>query len=357
MAPPLRVPLDRPQPDCARFIRAVTTDFEPPRPPLVEYLVNDAARKAVLARLDRQWVDPGGDRRQQAACWDNFIAFWHHMGYDFVRYEKAMDLPAADNREGGKDGRAFQETGKGPIGSWDNFQRYPWPDPDQVDFFPYEYLAEHLPEGMGLIVAHAAGMLEHLTRLFGYEPLCIALYDQPDLVAAVADRLGTLMARYYERLLDLPNLIAVWPGDDMGFKGGTMISPDDLRKYTLPWHRRFAEMTHAAGLPYFLHSCGNLARVHDDLIEDVKIDAKHSFEDAILPAERFKQAYGDRIGTLGGVDLDVLARRSPEQVRKYVRGKIEACAPGGRFAIGSGNSIPDYIPVENYLTMIDEALR
>ena len=71
----------------------------------------------------------------------------------------------------------------------------------------------------------------------------------------------------------------------------------------------------------------------------------------------FKKQWGGRIGVLGGVDIDKLTRLSPERLRVYVRGVIEECAPGGRFAIGSGNSIPDYIPVENYLTMVDEILR
>ena len=106
------------------------------------------------------------------------------------------------------------------------------------------------------------------------------------------------MVRYYERLLELPNLIAIWPGDDMGFKGGTMISPADLKKYTLPWHAKFAEMTHAAGLPFFLHSCGQLGEIYDHLIDEVKIDAKHSFEDAICPVEDFWRQYGGRIGVL-----------------------------------------------------------
>ena len=70
----------------------------------------------------------------------------------------------------------------------------------------------------------------------------------------------------------------------------------------------------------------------------------------------FKKQGGDKIGVLGGVDIDKLTRLSPEELRTYVRKIIDDCAPGGRFAIGSGNSIPDYIPVENYLTMVDEAL-
>ncbi|GAF91939.1 unnamed protein product, partial [marine sediment metagenome] len=152
-------------------------------------------------------------------------------------------------------------------------------------------------------------------------------------------------------------LIAVFPGDDMGFRSGTLLSPDDLRKYIVPWHRKFAEMTHAAALPYFLHSCGDLGEVMDDFINDVGIDAKHSFEDAITPAGEAKRRWGGRIGILGGVDVDVLTRRTPRQIRAYVRKLIDQCAPGGRFAVGSGNSIPDYVPVENYMTMIDEALR
>ena len=93
-----------------------------------------------------------------------------------------------------------------------------------------------------------------------------------------------------------------------------------------------------------------------DLIDEVGIDAKHSFEDAIMPVTEVKRRYGKRIGLLGGVDVDVLSRRLPSEVRKYVRNVIDQCAPGGRYAVGSGNSIPSYIPVENYLTMLDEAL-
>jgi len=59
---------------------------------------------------------------------------------------------------------------------------------------------------------------------------------------------------------------------------------------------------------------------------------------------------------LGGIDVDILAAGTPEQVRKRARTLIEVCGSRGRYAVGSGNSIPSYIPVENYLAMVDEAL-
>ena len=45
------------------------------------------------------------------------------------------------------------------------------------------------------------------------------------------------MEAYYERLLELEHLIAIFPGDDMGFRTGTLMSPEHLRKYILPWQR------------------------------------------------------------------------------------------------------------------------
>jgi uroporphyrinogen decarboxylase len=279
-----------------------------------------------------------------------------------VRLEIALPFPqrqliGRDPTPGIVHERAWADQHHGTITSAQDFEAYPWPSLEQMDFFPLEYVSTHLADGMGLVSCHAGGIYEHLSAIMSYEGLCIALYDDPDLVRAVCDRVGGLMEGYYRHLLQLSNLIAVFPGDDMGFRSGTLIAPEHLRGYTLPWHRRFARMAHDAGLPYFVHSCGNVEAVMEDLIADVRIDGKHSFEDAIMPIREVQAKYGDRIAVLGGVDVDVLTRQPPERVREYVRSVIDACAPRGRFAVGSGNSIPSYIPVENYLTMLDEALR
>jgi uroporphyrinogen decarboxylase len=95
----------------------------------------------------------------------------------------------------------------------------------------------------------------------------------------------------------------------------------------------------------------------DDLINKVGIDGKHSFQDNVLPAAEAKKRWGDRICILGGVDLHKLTTLSERDLRVYVRSVIDQCAPGGRFAIGAGNSIPSFIPMRNYLTLLDEALR
>ena len=360
-----RLPLQQPKPDVHEFISAILGRATPTRTLLVEYLIDDVVRKPIITDLlGYEWVDEGQDRESQAAYFTNFIRFWQHMGYDFVRFERSLPfqlnkLSAADTAPGSAKQRQWVDQHHGVIASWEDFERYPWPSVAEMDFFPYEYLNSHLPDGMGLIVCHAGGLFEHLSMILSYEGLCLALYDQPGLVQAVVDKLGSLMTGFYRQLLDLDRVVAIFPGDDMGFRSGTLVSPDHLRRLVLPWHKRFAEMTHARGLPYFLHSCGNLLAIMDDLIDDVGIDAKHSYEDAILPVQEFQARFGGRdgrIGVLGGLDVHILASGTPDDVRRKTRFLVETCGSRGRYAVGSGNSIPSYIPVENYLAMIDEAL-
>jgi uroporphyrinogen decarboxylase len=147
---------------------------------------------------------------------------------------------------------------------------------------------------------------------------------------------------------------ALWLGDDMGFKTGTLISPDCLRRYVFPWQKKLVEITHAHGLPFLLHSCGNLRGIMEDLIEEVGIDAKHSFEDVIMPVTEAKALYGDRIAILGGVDVNMLCQSTEEEVRAYVRNVLNHCMPGGGYALGTGNSVANYIPLKNYVAMLDE---
>jgi uroporphyrinogen decarboxylase len=135
------------------------------------------------------------------------------------------------------------------------------------------------------------------------------------------------------------------------------MSPDFLRRKILPWHKRCAEIARSKGKPYLLHSCGKLDEIMDDLIDDVGMDGKHSFEDAILPVAEAKRRYGDRISLLGGIDLDFLCRSPEGEIRRRVRDTLEVCMKGGGYCLGTGNTAANYLPLDSYLAMIDEGRR
>lgn len=55
--------------------------------------------------------------------------------------------------------------------------------------------------------------------------------------------------------------------------------------------------------------------------------------------------------------MDELCRLNEGNSRKYVRKILEECMPGGRYALGAGNSIANYVPIKNYLIMLEEGLK
>jgi uroporphyrinogen decarboxylase len=124
-----------------------------------------------------------------------------------------------------------------------------------------------------------------------------------------------------------------------------------------PQYQRIIGQIKAAGKPFLWHSCGKIFAVMDDVIA-LGIDAKHSNEDAIAPFDTWIAGYGERIGLLGGIDVDLLCQNSPEDVFRivYERAKRYRMAARG-YALGSGNSIPAYVPAGGYLAMVEAAKK
>ena len=143
-------------------------------------------------------------------------------------------------------------------------------------------------------------------------------------------------------------------GDDLGYKSNTMLPPTDIVEHILPQYKRVVSLVHEAGKPFLLHSCGCIFSVMESLIEEVGIDAKHSNEDQIAPMREWVERYGDRIGNFGGIDTDHLVRMEKSELVRVVTEVYRlAEAKNGGFAIGSGNSIPEYVDPERYTVMIN----
>lgn len=237
-----------------------------------------------------------------------------------------------------------------------SFEAYPWPDPDAADYSVFERLAPELEPGMRFVAHGPSGVLENVIGLVGFERLCMIIMLEPDLAADIFEAVGSRLVRYYELCASFDSVGACISNDDWGFKNQTMLSPDDMRRYVFPWHRRIVAAIHAAGKPAILHSCGNLEAVMDDVIDDMGYDGKHSYEDAILPVEQAYERWGERIAVLGGIDVDFLVRSEPDCIRSRAEKLVAQGMRRGGYALGSGNSIPDYIPRAKYLAMIRAAV-
>jgi len=351
----------KPDPDYTRLEQALRRQGDPTRVPFLELFADQEFIAAALDEPVFRYDVSGAEHEVMAAQVEQKIRFWYGLGYDALWLGPAVamswpDQEADDTADKPRDQRNWRDEKVGLITSWEDFERYPWPRPEEIDYSPLEYAAEHLPEGMAIIAA-SMGVMEPVTWLMGYESLAMAIYEQPDLVQAMFDKIAEIFVPIARNLVQMDRVMALWMGDDMGFKTGTMVAPRHLRDYVFPIQKQIAQVAHAQGMPFVLHSCGNLEAVMDDLIDDVGIDAKHSYEDAIMPVEQVSAKYSDRIGVVGGIDMDLLTRGTEEQIRERTRHALETCAPTRAYVLGSGNSIANYIPVRNFLAMVDEGWR
>lgn len=350
------------QPDYTRLLRAIYRQSEPSYVPMLELFADAEFIAAFLNEPVCSYSSLENNRRTLEIALDQKIRFWYQLGYDAIWQGDLLDLPdlflfaADDHSIYPKSTRTWVKESYGRIQDWRDFEEYPWPQPEQADFFPIDYLSLHLPEGMA-IIGHVYGALEPVMWLMGYANFALALYDQPDLVQAMFTKIEEVYIPVAEALVQMDRVMSLWVGDDMGFKTGTMISPEHLRQYVFPYHEKLARIVHDAGKPYMLHSCGSLDGIMDDLIDQIEIDSKHSFEDIIEPVESFVQHYGHRVSAIGGVDVDLLSRGTVKQVRERTRQILEKCSPSQGYILGSGNSITNYIPIDNFLAMIDEGHR
>jgi uroporphyrinogen decarboxylase len=353
----LRLP--KPEPNVEQF-QQVLQRGPCDRVPLVELAIAEETLTTLHGRplipLSRQ----DGPQRFREAIRQR-IQLWHALGYDYYRVRAEIPfqmetLAARDTAKSATGERRWVNEHEGLIKSLADFEAYRWPAPAAVDFSAAEAAQSELPDGMGMM-GFSGGVLEWSSNLLGLEGMMLLLYDDPDLVRAVVDRVGQTIYDAFRVFCEMERVFALWLGDDMGFKTATLLQPQHLRQYILPWHKRYAELAHRTGRLFLLHSCGHVEAIMPDLIEDVRIDAKHSFEDVIVPVEEFKKRWGTRVAVLGGVDVDLLSRGTEDDVRRRTGQILAACAPGGGYACGSGNSITNYMPTENYLAMIETIHR
>jgi uroporphyrinogen decarboxylase len=338
------VPKREDEADFGRLLSVLRRGF-PDRPSLFEFLLND--------RLIRRLV-PGPEPADDLTRLRRQAHAFHRLGYDHVM----VLIPGMSFAE--QIVRPQKETyslnAGSVIRSREEFDRFAWPDPEQADYAILARLAEDLPQGMKLIPYSPFGVLENVIDLVGYEALCYLLMEDRPLIEDIFTEVGERLLRYYARAVHLPGVGACVANDDWGFNTSTLLAPEELRRLVFPWYKRLVDLVHGVGKPVILHSCGYFEEIMEDIIVDMGFDGRHSYEDQIMPVEDAYEKYHGRIALLGGIDVDFICRSSPEEVYGRARGMLERAAGRGGYALGTGNSVPEYVPDANYFALIRAAL-
>ena len=271
-------------------------------------------------------------------------------GYDYVIF---MPNGFGFTHKIKQNGKSISMNSGVLINDWESFRNYPWPDPGAVDYSILKDAQALMPKKVKILLPVPWGILENITSFLGYENLCMLIYDDPELVKAVCDAVGERLLEFYRICLSYDSVGGIIYNDDWGFNSGPLFAPDFFQTYIFPWVKKMTDISHQKGKPAIIHSCGKLDIFMDTIIDDLKFDGKHSFEDKIMPIETAYKMYGSRIALLGGIDVDFMIRASKEDIYSRSRKMLELGKSG--YALGTGNSVPYYVPKENYFSMISAA--
>jgi uroporphyrinogen decarboxylase len=349
--------------DFERVRRAMLRGGQGDRVPLFEMSIDQDIKEAILGHSVE---DPRDE-----------VSFWRSAGYDFVsaragvrtvvrgyhplvqewrRTRPGVDTPQAAH--------GWVAEGVALIRDREDLCRFPWPEPEDLGGYNdygslpeyLETMAQHLPADMKLLV-QLGYVFMGAWQLMGFENFCLKLVDDPGLVQAVVDWLGSSQLAVLEILLQYDCVGTIWLPDDLCYNSGPVVSPKVYRTYIYPWYVKIVNRCHQADIPVGLHSDGDLTRLLPDLVA-CGFDAIHPFEPPMNDIVAVKRDWGDRISVAGGVDLkETLCRGSPQDVEDEVRSRVASLAPGGGWLLGSSNSIPDFVPVGNYKALLAAGLK
>ena len=294
-----------------------------------------------------------GDDRDLHEFFRIYCNFFKDHGYDVVTFERCIgEIMPGSGALG--DSRVIPV-----IQDEEDFRKYPWAELEEYYFQKnakyFLALRDEMPDGMKAIGGVGNGIFECVQDLTGYEGLCYILADDEDLYRALFQKVGETNLKIWKRFMkEYGDIYCVLRfGDDLGYKSNTLLSTEDIKNLIFPQYKPIVDLVHSYQKPFLLHSCGKIFGVMDELIENVGINAKHSNEDQIAPFPVWAEKYGDKIGNFGGADVDVVCNASKQELKEYILDVISKSKNHGGFAFGTGNSIPDYVPAESYLNMIE----
>ncbi len=338
---------------CTDNIVKAARNIEVERIPLYEHSVGYGIMEKILDKEVASLMT--GDFSDKKEWVRRQAEFYRRMGYDFFNFD--MNIGQALPGGGALGGHVDPV-----IKDRADFERYPWDKLPDIYFEMFGTYYDALKETVqGDFLAFGGpgnGIFECVQELTSYEGLCYIKADDEELYGELFQKVGETNLAIWDRFLDkYADCYAVFRfGDDLGFKSTTLLSTADINDYIIPQYAKIISRIHQTGKPFLLHSCGCIFNVMDDIIEKTNIDAKHSNEDEIAPFWVWVERYGDRIGNFGGIDTDAVCRLSKPELRDYIEEVVAKCKGHGGFAFGSGNSIPDYVPVDNYVAM-NEIIR
>jgi hypothetical protein len=207
-----------------------------------------------------------------------------------------------------------------PLKTWDDLARLKIPDIDNPK--RWEDIKDiRQRAGDKYIISTGVSLFERVHFLRGLHNMWLDIHDAPNRLRELLEILAEMNVRACKRYGELGcDGCILW--DDLGLQDRLMVSPQQWRDIWKPYYARHFAACHEAGMDTFLHSCGYIVDILDDLI-DIGLDVIQMDQQQNMGLELLGKRFGGRITFFSPADIQVVMQRPVDEIRAYCRRMVQ----------------------------------
>ncbi|NLE44508.1 MAG: uroporphyrinogen-III decarboxylase-like protein [Chloroflexi bacterium] len=228
---------------------------------------------------------------------------------------------------------------------------YTFPDPLDARFF------SDIPERLARfpdrfrVFQLGFSLWERAWTLRGMENLMVDLIERPDFVDELLDAIVQYNIAQVEEAMTY-DIDAVYFGDDWGMQRGLQIGPRLWHRFILPAVTRMFGVVRAAGKYVFLHSCGDVDEIFEDLVS-VGLSCFNPFQPEVMDVDALIPRYRGRLAFQGGLSTQrTLPYGSVDDVRRETVHLLDL-GRDGSYIFAPAHAVEGDVPLENMLAFIE----
>ena len=273
------------------------------------------------------------------------IGFFSDLGNDHVRDVFGVTWDRTIDKDiGNVEGSVLEEP---------TLAGYEFPDPVDHRFF------DDIPEKLDRygdryrLFCLGFSLFERAWTLRGLENLYMDLIENPGFVKELLQAIEDYNVAQIRKALEY-DIDAVYFGDDWGQQHGLLMGYPAWKEMIYPVLKRMYGVVRDAGKTVFIHSCGDVDELFDDLVS-IGLNVFNPFQPEVMDVEAIMRNYSGRLAFWGGVSTQrTMPGGTPDQVRAEVRRMVEL-GRGGGYILSPSHALESDVPLENLLALIDEA--
>jgi len=246
-------------------------------------------------------------------------------------------------------------TPAGSVLSEPTLKHYTFPDPLDRRFF------DDIPQRIGKhsdrfrVFQIGFSLYERAWTLRSMQNLLMDFYDNPEFVHELLNAIADYNIAQLNEALKY-DIDAVYFGDDWGQQHGLQMGPKLWHEFIFPVLKRMYSAVHAGNKYVFIHSCGDVDELFDDLT-GIGLNCFNPFQPEVMDVAALHQKYRGRLVFHGGLSTQrTLPFGTVDQVRTETRRLLEMGREGG-YIFAPAHDVEGDVPLENILAFIDLLLE